>query len=336
MKTAQGSWEKFDDYVVDFALEAATAGKRFALVTLVRIEGASPRALGAQMAVTEDGEWVGYLSGGCLERTIVTEAINTIEAGRSRRLRFGEGSPYFDIQLPCGSALELYFDVEQGRQDLETVQAALAERHEAVLAFEDRDEKTASDICFRIGYLPRRRLIVLGTGPVAVLLCRLASAAGFEVELFTNDEPTLIFGREAGAAGALLSSPRRLPDLRIDRRSAVAFLFHDHDWEEELLPVVLGSDAFYIGAIGSRKTHDRRVQNLKERGLADAAIARIHGPAGIFGGSKSAADIALSILSQIVQLDPHGRDDRLDEVPRDAARRTARLPVISAYQGPTP
>lgn len=74
MKKPDGSWEKFDDYVVDFALEAAKAGKRLALVTLVLIDGASPRMLGAQMAVDEDGEWVGYLSGGCVERVIVTEA----------------------------------------------------------------------------------------------------------------------------------------------------------------------------------------------------------------------------------------------------------------------
>jgi len=327
MKTAQGSWEKFDDHVVDFALEAAIARKRFALVTLVRVEGASPRALGAQMAVTEDGDWVGYLSGGCLERAIVAEAISAIEAGRSRRVRYGEGSPYFDIQLPCGSAIELYFDVEQGLQDLQRIQSALADRREVGLAFEDKNERSG----FRVGYLPRRRLVVFGTGPVVVLLCRLASGSGFEVELFTNDEPTLNFSSETGAKGTLLSGPRSLPGLSIDRRSAVAFLFHDHDWEEELLPAVLGSDAFYIGAIGSRRTHERRVQNLKARGLPDAAIARIHGPAGIFGGSKSAADIALSILAQIVQLDPHSRDDRLE-----AITPTTGLPANPVGQGARP
>ncbi len=85
-------------------------GLRAALVTLVGIEGAAPRPLGAQMAIAEDGRYVGYLSGGCLEQAIVLEAQDVIRSGSNRLVRYGKGSPYFDIRLPCGSGLDMYFD----------------------------------------------------------------------------------------------------------------------------------------------------------------------------------------------------------------------------------
>ena len=315
MKKLDGSWEKFDDYVVDFALDAARAKKRFALVTLVLIDGASPRSLGAQMAVDEDGDWVGYLSGGCVERAIVTEATDAIRQGRNRRIRYGKGSPYVDIQLPCGSAIELLFDVERTEYDMRSIEAALSARREGHLMFDGDASENEGMAPLKVTFTPRRRLIVLGTGPVAVLLCRLAVASAFDVLFYSNDEPTLEYGRQAGAEVFHLITQRRAPDIAVDDRTAIAFLFHDHDWEEELLPAVLRSDAFYIGAIGSRRTHGQRIERLLARGVPMKDIERIHGPAGIFGGSKSAADIALSILAQVVQLDPRARDDRLEQLP---------------------
>jgi xanthine dehydrogenase accessory factor len=313
MRNADGSWEKFDDYVVDFALDALAAGRRVALVTLVLIDGASPRALGAQMAVGEDGDWVGYLSGGCIERAVISEALAAIEEGHNRRIRYGKGSPYLDISLPCGSAIELYFDVKLSEQDLRPVADAVADRAEAGFSFLAEDCETSANNTYSMTYLPRRRLVVLGTGPVAVLLCRLAAASSFEVALYSNDEPTLGYAAATGAATHPLKTARRVPDIDIDSRTAIAFLFHDHDWEEELLPAVLGSDAFYIGAIGSRRTHGKRVEMLRQRGISPIDIERIHGPAGLFAGSKSAPDIALSILAEVVKLDPNARDDRLAE-----------------------
>ncbi|PSS60551.1 cytoplasmatic protein CoxI [Ensifer sp. NM-2] len=314
MRNPDGSWEKFDDYVVDFALDAAKSGKRFALVTLVLIDGSSPRALGAQMAVDQDGEWVGYLSGGCIEQAIVTEATEAIREGRNRRIRYGKGSPYIDIQLPCGSAIELLFDVKRTEQEMLSIDRTLLARQEGRLTF-DGTANSAETENLSLNFLPRRRLIIFGTGPVAVLLCRLAVTSAFEVVLYSNEDSTLAYGREAGADAIRLLSKARAPNVAIDARTAIAFLFHDHDWEEELLPIVIASEAFYIGAIGSRRTHAQRVERLRARGVETADVDRIHGPAGIFGGSKSAADIALSILAQVVQLDRHANDDRIDQLP---------------------
>ncbi|HWK15230.1 MAG TPA: XdhC family protein [Rhizobiaceae bacterium] len=111
MKDRQGRWDMFDDYVVDFACDQAARSIRTAIVTLVEIEGSSPLRVGAQMAVAETGEWVGYLSGGCIERAIAAEACAAIWSGAPRRVRYGRGSPYMDIRLPCGGAIELVIDV---------------------------------------------------------------------------------------------------------------------------------------------------------------------------------------------------------------------------------
>lgn len=85
-------------------------GQRAVLVTLAGIDGGSPRPLGAQMAVNADGRYAGYLSGGCLEQAIVLEALDALEKGECRLVRYGKGSPFFDVKLPCGSGLDIFFD----------------------------------------------------------------------------------------------------------------------------------------------------------------------------------------------------------------------------------
>jgi xanthine dehydrogenase accessory factor len=87
-----------------------------------------------------------------------------------------------------------------------------------------------------------------------------------------------------------------------DARTAIVFMFHDHEWELEMMPSALGTSAFYIGAMGSRTTHRLRVRQLAKKGISEAQIDGIHGPAGLFAGSKNAGDIALSILAEIMQL----------------------------------
>ena len=102
----KGRSAAYRDNVLPDLAEWTGRGERCALVTLVGVDGNAPRAEGAQMAVSESGEWAGYISGGCLEAAIALEAQAAIKAGKPRLLRYGKGSPYFDIQLPCGSGLD--------------------------------------------------------------------------------------------------------------------------------------------------------------------------------------------------------------------------------------
>ncbi len=297
MKNPDGSWEKFDDHVLDFALDRMRDQEEVALVTLFNIEGASPRPRGAQMAVTRSGDWVGYLSGGCVERAVVSEAQAALREGRSRCVRYGRGSQYMDIQLPCGSAIDLHFEVELAESQLAEIEARLANRKPASLRIGDRGLSPAFPLLRH--YLPRRRLIVAGTGPAAVQLARLARSSGFETVLRSPDEAT-----RAAASGhgveTIAQPPAADPaDFGADPWTAIVFMFHDHDWEMDLLPAALGTDAFYIGAMGSRRTHAQRLEMLAAIGIDEAARSRIRGPAGLFAGAKSASDIALSILGEI-------------------------------------
>ncbi|RUZ77861.1 XdhC family protein [Mesorhizobium sp. M7A.F.Ca.US.006.01.1.1] len=293
------SWRRFDDYVVEFAHDRLLAGKRVALITLIKIEGSSPRPLGAQMAVSETGEWVGYLSGGCIERAVVAEAIAAIEDGKNRQVRYGRGSKYLDIQLPCGSAIELFFDVQIDRNKLALVVQDLNSRKVSSLTIRG-DDLPSGPLVRR--YEPRRRLIVAGVGPSAVQLALLGPQADFDTVLYSPDSST----REAPELEAIVAMPidrDRAPKYQADKRTAIVFMFHDHDWDAKLIPAALETNAFYVGAMGSNKTHALRVSRLTELGIQPAQISRIRGPAGIFSGVKSAHDIAISILAEIVRAD---------------------------------
>lgn len=300
MKMPAGSWDQFDDYVIDFAIDRRRRGERIAIVTLVQIEGSSPRPLGAQMAISETGRWTGYLSGGCIERAVVGEALAAIHEGENRRVRYGRGSKYFDIQLPCGSAIELVFDVGIADDDLVAIDARLHRRLPAMMHVPSLtgDE---SETLTRI-YAPRTRIIVAGIGPSAVQLSRLGLLTGFEVVLYSPDRETREEVLKApGIEVVPISSAASLPAIHADRHTAVAVMFHDHEWETNLLPPILETDAFYVGAMGSRKTHQRRLDILARFGVEKDNLARIHGPAGLFESGKSASSIALSILAEIMQ-----------------------------------
>lgn len=300
MKMPAGSWDQFDDYVIDFAIDCKRRGERVAIVTLVQIEGSSPRPLGAQMVVSETGRWTGYLSGGCIERVVVTEALAAIEEGESRRVRYGRGSKYFDIQLPCGSAIELVFDVDIALESLVAIDARLHRRLPAMMHVPSLagDE---SETLTRI-YAPRTRIIIAGIGPSAVQLARLGLLTGFEVVVYS---PDMITREEVlktpGIEVVPIPSSASLPVIHADRHTAVAVMFHDHEWETDLLPLILETDAFYVGAMGSRKTHQRRLDILTRFGVEKEKLGRIRGPAGLFESGKSASSIALSILAEIMQ-----------------------------------
>lgn len=160
----------------------------------------------------------------------------------------------------------------------------------------------ATSIC-RL-YLPRRRLLVLGVGPVAIQLMRLGQAGGFEVVLQSPDDHTLAAARLSHVETHALPSTAGLVGRVADSRTAIAFVFHDHDREAELLPAALQTKAFYIGALGSHETQRRRLEALRKQGFGSSQLARLHGPAGLLPHARSAFDIALSIVAEIAQAEP--------------------------------
>ncbi|PLR26176.1 hypothetical protein PZBJ_05120 [Pantoea endophytica] len=272
--------------ILRFALEAMEADSAAVLVTLVEIRGGAARALGAQMVVREDGRYCGYVSGGCVEAAAAYEALQVIATGKDRFVRYGEGSPYLDIVLPCGGGITLAFHQLRDAQPLRNVLDLLAKRQPAALRYLPTFQRLASAACTEItgwqedafitGYLPKTRVAVYGRSVEALATASIAQAAGYEV----------LSGEDVQAQA-------------VDPFTAVILLYHDLDRELPVLLAALRSAPFYIGALGSRRTHATRIEKLLSLGFSEEEIARIKAPIGIFAQARDARTLALSIVADV-------------------------------------
>lgn len=287
-----------------FLAGAQKGGARGALVTMTEREGSSARPLGQHMAVLEDGRYAGCFSGGCLEAAIVAEAQDAIRDGAPRTVRYGRGSKYIDLRLPCGGAIELLFRPEPPLEPLEQIARLLEARSPAVIAQTpagrlDVDAGWAETAAgwqrgaFVVRHAPPLRLLVAGEGGEAQALVRLARAYGAVADLMSPDESLL------GGEGTLLRSPGSVGALEADLWTAVVLLFHSHEWETALLKAALATPAFWIGAMGSRTTHAARVEALVDDGVAQAELKRVRGPIGLIPATRDPATLALSALAEI-------------------------------------
>jgi xanthine dehydrogenase accessory factor len=298
--------------ILRFVVARAAEGAATILVTLTAIEGSSPRAIGAQMAVAEDGRYAGSFSGGCIEAAVVAEAIGTLADGRAKLVRFGAGSPYLDIRLPCGGGIDLLFNP---RPDPDAIGQALAQhdrRQIAALRLADdgvhvdtiTDARTLAgweDGSFRLGYAPKLRIVAMGQGEELTALARLAVVFGAEVCVLSPDERALADLYAEGFDTVRLTSRTNLPPLTTDPWTAIISVFHDRDWEEELLPRALQLPSFYIGAIGSQRTQDARRTALRDAGVREDLREKLRTSVGLIPATRDPATLALSALSQIVQ-----------------------------------
>jgi xanthine dehydrogenase accessory factor len=284
-----------EDAPLRAALAALEAGRRCALVTIVGVEGASPRPIGAQMAVEEDGSWTGYISGGCLESAVALEAQAALARGEARVERYGRGSKYIDIVLPCGSGIDLFIDPAPDVAALSRVADALDARREASLTLRLPDGAPVER-----RYTPTLKIIAAGRGPAVPALLDMAAAMGLKTAALSPDAPIAALARGRWESARLLAGPNDQVDIEGDAYSALVLLFHDHYWETELLASAVRTECFYIGAMGSRATHAQRVVRLADRGLDDSQIGRVRGPIGLFPHAKRPGDLALSVLAEIV------------------------------------
>lgn len=275
--------------VLRFAVEALTSGMEAALVTLVAIEGGAARPLGAQMAVREDGLYCGFVSGGCVESAVAFEAMAVIASGQDRKVRYGKGSPWFDIVLPCGGGIDLCIHKLRSVRPLLAVLNSLAQRRPAGLRYCPRTQMLHAlegapctgwdNEGFATGYRPRVQIVLHGRSVEAQATATLARAAGFDVHPFD------------GPVGSTVAT--------IDADTAVILLWHDLHRELPVLQATLAGNPFYIGALGSQRTHARRVEKLLELGWQQADIDRIKAPIGIFPKARDAQSLALSVLADV-------------------------------------
>lgn len=296
--------------ILRFALARIEERVGTILVTLTGIDGSAPRAIGAQMAVAADGCYAGSFSGGCIEAAVVAEAIATLEDGRARLVRFGAGSPYLDIRMPCGGGVDLLFNPHPdpgaiadalSRYDRRAMAALRLSSDGVVSEATDGGGTGWCDGAFQLDLVPALRILAMGQGEELTALARLARAYGAEVAILSPDPRALAELVADDFDVTRLETRTGLPTTATDRWTAILSVFHDRDWEEMLLPQALALDSFYVGAIGSRRTQEVRLQGLRAAGLDERLCQKLRTSVGLIPATRDPATLALSALAQIVQ-----------------------------------
>lgn len=301
----EGAFLEHPQDVLAAALALHEAGLEVALVVLVKTMGGAVRAPGALMAVSHTGDVAGYLSGGCIDADVIVHAQNTLQTDQSKKLKYGAGSPYFDLPLPCGGSLDLVILPRPDMKVLRQAHDQLASRQMVSLGIGESGFVTlASDgdqADFKVSYIPKLKLRIAGRGADCIALLRATRSAGFEVCFQSPKEIELSIARRLQVNQIdHLKSPCNLPCPSDDEYTAFVLMFHDVEWESVLLKQALSGHAFYIGAVGSARTHGRRCEELGKLGCAQEEIRRISGPIGLIPSLRDASLLATSVLAEII------------------------------------
>ena len=307
------------------ALQWHQAGMPVCLFTVARTWGSSPRPVGSIMAMNAQGAVVGSVSGGCIEDDLA-ERIQHIDHGNPvpEVLRYGvQADDARRFGIPCGGTIELVMECIGAHSLLPELLDACVQRRDVTRKLDLSSgqvtlqaeppgrtlrlaDATLSATTLTTHFGPTARLIVIGAGDTSRYLCQIALTLGFEIIVCDPRESHQDQRAQDDWAQAGISFTREMPDdlilrLRPDSRTAVVALTHDPKLDDLALIDALQSDAFYIGAIGSRKNSDKRRARLREYfDISEADLNKLHGPAGVFIGSKTPAEIALSIMAEVV------------------------------------
>ncbi len=313
--------ERFDKGP-EIALEWYRAGKGAALATVVETWGSAPRRVGAQLAISGEGQIEGSVSGGCVEGAVIVEALEAIDAGAHRLLEFGvSDEDAFAVGLACGGTIRVLVEpigAALGEDTLAELVAARATRRAVAYevnlqtgdrrivddAYPDRMRMDRSgfeddESIFVAVHNPPLRLIIVGAVHIAQALVPMARIAGYDPVLI---DPREVFGSSDRFPGEtiLLDWPdEAVESLGLDARTGLVLLTHDPKLDDPALEAALRADAFYIGALGSTRTHAKRVDRLTAAGFSKDEIARIHGPIGLDIGAADPSEIAVAILAEM-------------------------------------
>ncbi|GAA4789529.1 XdhC family protein [Lysobacter hankyongensis] len=300
---------------LELLIASARRNEACALVTLVGLHGAAPRRIGAQMAVTANGEVAGSFSGGCLDGSVIEDARRALDEGVSRRVRYGEDSPYVDIVLPCGSGLDLQFDGVVPAATVDAIAQAIAARRPFALRWRDpasppacvSDAMPAADAdtdAVVVQRMPALRLVLAGAGDTLLAMCRLARAADIAVIALSPERDLRAPLDALGVDLHVLQAQHALPlldDAAFDAWTAAITLFHDHDWELPFLQRALDSDACLVGAMGSPRAQALRLERLQALGVDAASLTRLRSPLGLLPRARDPQELAVSILAEAMQ-----------------------------------
>lgn len=311
--------------IPEIALDWHRAGRRTALATVVETWGSAPRRIGAQLVIDEDARMEGSVSGGCVEGAVVVEALEALDDGQPRLLEFGvSDGDAFAVGLACGGTIrvlvepvgpalpeEMLAELVRARSERRpvayVVETMTGTRRLEAEGFESRFRMDRSGFeedgqTFVAIHNPPLRLIVVGAVHIAQHLVPMARTIGYD--------PVVVDPRASFASPERFPGTQLLHDwpdeaveaLGLDTRSALCLLTHDPKIDDPALEAGLRSGAFYIGALGSKRTHGKRLERMQDAGFSEADCARIHGPIGLDIGAASPAEIAVAVLAEMTRV----------------------------------
>jgi len=323
-----------DSDILRKAQEWKEAERDVALATVVETWGSAPCPVGSHLVIDSEGNFLGSVSGGCVEGDVITEALDMIAMGGRHMLEFGVADETaWRAGLSCGGRIRVYVQsIDANHADLlAAFNAERAMRRPCMLVINiasgtQRLVRAAgvssdpmADILeewLRLGRsgivewggeelflrveTPPVRLIVIGAVHVSQMLAPIASLAGFDMIII---DPRNAFATPERFPDVQLVAewPEvALPSLHLDRYTAMVLLTHDPRIDDQGLMEALRADCFYIGALGSRKTHANRLERMRAKGFGDAVLKRIRAPIGLDIGAVSPAEIAVSIAGEII------------------------------------
>lgn len=305
--------DSLDLQVLGQARQWHAAGHAVRLVTVVETWGSAPRPAGALLAIRSDGVLVGSVSGGCVEDDLIERVRHGNATDRPSLVTYGvskEEAARFG--LPCGGMLRL---VQEPLHDAAWIDDVLARtaRHELVarrlelttgvvtIEAAARGESFSFDgQSMRCLYGPRWRMLVIGAGQLSRVLAQMALALDFEIICCDPREEYHLTWDVPGTTFSAAMPDDLVQELQLDPHSAVVALTHDPKLDDLALLEALKSPAFYVGALGSRANTARRRERLALFDLSAQEIGRLHGPIGLDIGGRTPAEIAVSILAEIV------------------------------------
>jgi len=294
-----------------------TKGQGAALATVMSTWGSAPRPVGSQLAVAADGSFQGSVSGGCVEGAVILEAQAAIKDGKCRVLEYGVADEdAFAVGLACGGNIKILvepIDVEQGPDIalLDQIVAAYEARKSLIvdINLSDWSREIVTDTKpiglvgknFTQVYAPNLRMIIVGAVHIAQNLSVMAKMANYDVYLVDPRESFASTQRFPEDMILDTWPDEALTQIGLDAHCAVVTLSHDPKIDGPALIAALRSDAFYIGALGSKRTHAKRIKQLEEAGFTMDDIIRVHGPVGLDIGAKTPAEIAVSIMAEVTE-----------------------------------
>jgi len=307
-----------NDHMPTVATDLIFQGKRVALATVISTWGSAPRPVGSQLTITSDGEFWGSVSGGCVEGAVILEAQSALQDGRCRILEYGVADEdAFAVGLACGGEIRILvepIDIGDGptTDQINQIVQAHKDRKTTALSVDTNTWKRQfitppSDTSYMTGdiftavHAPPLQLAIVGAVHITQVLAPIARIAGYTVFLIDPREGFATKTRFPDDTFVDAWPDEAMDEIGLDDRTGVITLTHDPKMDNPALERAIQSDAFYIGALGSKRTHAKRCTHLDQAGFTSDQIARIHAPIGANIGSKSPAEIAISVMAELTE-----------------------------------